>query len=945
MSEYFEEDLLIGITAEEMEDELTHYGMPRRSGRYPWGSGKENYQRTHDFLSRIDELKEKGLTEAQIAETIGLTTTQLRVQASLAKSERRHELVETAVGLREKGYSLNEIASKMGYSNDSSVRSLLNETSCQRMNEAQRVADTLRKKIDEKGMIDVGIGVERELGCSKEKLAQALYILEREGYPTYSGRMEQVTNKGKFTTMTVLCPPGTEYKEIYKPEKIHSIKNYNTETGEMDCDRFIYPRSLDINRVKVRYAEEGGVTKDGTIEIRRGCPDLDLGGSHYSQVRILVDKDRYMKGMAVYKDDDNFPPGVDVIFNTNKSKDKSPREVFKEIKNDPDNPFGSTIKSDGQSYYIDKDGKRKLSYINKRADEGDWENWSKGLPSQFLSKQKKALIQKQLALTKADKLAEYDEIMAIPNPTVRKKLLQSFAEDCDAAAVHLKAAALPRQRYQVILPIDSLKDNEVYAPNFKPGEQIALIRFPHGGTFEIPILTVNNKNKDAIKMIGNNPMDAICVNSKVAERLSGADFDGDTALCIPTGKGVNITSKPALKGLETFDNKREYPATPNSVKMKKENVGKEMGIISNLITDMTLKGANDEELTRAVKHSMVVIDAYKHKLDYKKSEKDNGIAALKKKYQTTIDADGKVHVGGASTLLSKAKGQERVDKRIGSPKINQKGKAWYDPNEPEGALIYKTAKKNVKGKPYYDPTKPEGSTLYLTSRETGEIEYTDSKGRTKYRQQVSTKMMEAKDARSLSSGNPKEELYADYANSMKALANRARKSIVTAGNLKHSPEAKKQYKPEYDSLMHKLNIALKNAPRERQAQLIANSVVNAKKQAHPELEGEDLKKIKNSALQNARKKVGASRELIKIEDREWEAIEKGAISENTLMKILNNADMDSVRAKATPKQTKTLSAAKINKLNCMLATGYSNAEIAESLGVSISTIAEYLKKR
>lgn len=66
-------------------DILIHYGMPRRSGRYPWGSGENPYQHSGDFLSRVNELKKQGLSEAEIAESIGLTTTQLRVQKSLAK--------------------------------------------------------------------------------------------------------------------------------------------------------------------------------------------------------------------------------------------------------------------------------------------------------------------------------------------------------------------------------------------------------------------------------------------------------------------------------------------------------------------------------------------------------------------------------------------------------------------------------------------------------------------------------------------------------------------------------------------------------------------------------------------------------------------------------------------------------------------------------------------
>lgn len=918
-----------------MDNELMHYGIPRRSGRYPWGSGKESYQRTGDFIARIEELKSKGLTEKEVAQAFGLTTTQLRAQASLAKAERRATDVARAKALREKGLSLNQIAAEMGFKNDSSVRSLLNERSAQKMDEAVNVAKLLKKHIDEKGMIDVGAGIERELGVSKEKMTQALYMLELEGYPTYSGGVDQVTNAGKRTTIKVIGPPGTEHKDIYDYSKVHTIKDYNTLTGEADVYSFKYPASVDLKRIHIRYAEDGGVTKDGTIEIRRGVPDLDLGNSHYSQVRILAGDKSYLKGMAVYKDDDNFPPGTDIVFNTNKKRGTPPEKVFKDIKDDPENPFGSKIKADGQSYYIDKDGKRKLSAINKRADEGDWNDWADGLPSQFLSKQSLPLIKKQLGLSKADKLAELDEIMSVTNPTIKKHLLASYADDADAAAVHLKAAALPRQKYQVILPIDSLKDTEVYAPNFRDGEQVALVRFPHGGRFEIPLLTVNNKNKDAIEMIGKNPKDAVCINSKVAERLSGADFDGDTVLVIPNNSKNRIKSAPELEGLKGFDNKAEYPAREGMKVMPKASIGREMGIISNLITDMTLKGATNEEMTRAVKHSMVVIDAYKHKLDYKKSEDDNGIAALKKRYQTTIDEDGNVHTGGASTLLSKAKGSERVAKRIGTPKINEKGKPWYDPDEPEGALLYNRVP-NKKGTPDYDPTQPEGKYI-VRKPET----YIDKYGKEQIRTETSTKMMEARDARKLSSGTPQEELYADYANSLKAMANTARKAITTAGKQEYSAEANKKYAHEVATLKSKLNIALLNAPKERQAQLLANSIVKEKKASNPDMEPEQLKKIKQDALTRARAKFGAKREAIIIEDNEWEAIQAGAISENVLNKIIQNADIDSLRSKATPRENKVLTDAKLNRLKAMKASGYTNAEIAEALNIAASTVAKY----
>lgn len=897
-----------------VEEILMHYGMPRRSGRYPWGSGDTPYQHSGDFLSRVDELKKQGLKETDIAKTMGLTTTQLRTQMSLAKDERRALQVATAKGLREKGYSLNEIADKMGFNNDSSVRSLLNETSEARMNQAKATAEFLKKQIDEKGMIDVGTGVERELGISKEKLNQALYMLKLEGYPVYGGRVPQATNPGKFTTLSVICPPGTEHKDIYDFENIHSLKDYiSYDDGDSFKKAFEYPESMSSDRLKIRYAEDGGVNKDGVIEIRRGVEDLSLGDSHYAQVRIMVDGTHYLKGMAVYSD--NLPDGVDVLFNTNKKTGTPMTDVLKKVKDDPDNPFGSLIKErGGQSYYDDPNGKytdpvtgkkQSLSLINKRAEEGDWGEWSDHLPSQFLSKQSMTLIKKQLGLAAADKQAEFDEICSLTNPTVKKALLKSFSDDCDAAAVHLQAAALPRQKYQVILPLTSIKDGEVYAPNYKNGETVALIRYPHGGTFEIPILTVNNKQLEGRKVLGNTPADAIGINSKVAERLSGADFDGDTVMVIPCNSSrskVKITSTPALKGLEGFDPKLEYGGKKEGTFKPMKNTQTEMGKISNLITDMTLKGATQDELARAVRHSMVVIDAEKHKLDYKQSEIDNGIASLKKKYQGTMDADGRYHEG-AATLISRAKSETSVLKRKGSPKIND-----------DGSLSYKEVIE----------------------------EYTDKDGKIKVRTQKSTKMAETRDARTLSSGTPQEEAYADYANKMKSLANQARKEMVNTGKIAYSASAKAAYEPEVTSLMAKLNVALKNAPRERQAQVIANATVAAKKKDNPDMTSSEIKKANQQALSSARASVGAKRNSIEITDREWEAIQAGAISENNLTQILNNTNIDTLRQMATPRATTSLSTAKVNRISAMSNSGYSTSEIADALGVSTSTVSKYL---
>lgn len=900
-------------------DELLHYGMPRRSGRYPWGSGKDPYQHSGDFLSRVDELAKKGMSEKDIAESMGLTTSQLRIQKSLAKDERRQLEVDTAKGLREKGYSLNEIAKQMGYKNDSSVRSLLNEQSESRMKQSKQTAEFLKKQVAEKGMIDVGVGVERELGISKEKLKTALYILEMEGYEVYGGGVPQVNNPGKQTNLKVLCPPGTEHKEIFNYENVHSIQEYTSHDDGKTFETFKYPASFDSKRLAIRYAEDGGIEKDGLVEIRRGVEDLNLGGSHYAQVRIMVDGTHYIKGMAVYSD--NLPDGVDIMFNTNKTKDKAKMDVLKPIKEDPDNPFGALIKSNGQSYYTDKNGNKKLSPINKTREEGDWNEWADKLPSQFLSKQNLSLVKRQLGLASADKQAEFDEIMSLTNPTVKKALLKSFSDDCDSAAVHLYAAALPRQKYQVILPVPSMKDNEIYAPNYNDGEKVALVRYPHGGLFEIPILTVNNKHKDAKKLIGPNPKDAVCINSKVAERLSGADFDGDTAMVIPTGGSVRISSKPPLKALEGFDPKMEYPERPGMKYMKSgktDNTQNEMGKISNLITDMTLLGASDDELARAVRHSMVVIDAAKHKLDYKKSEADNNIKALKKKYQGHVDPETGRYSEGTGTIVSRAKGQQSVLKRQGSPII--------DPET--GKQSWKVADDLTYEKKVVD-------------KKTGKVK---TKAITKT--QKSTKMFETDDAYSLvsDSRNPVELAYADYANHLKALANQARKEMVTTPDIPYNPIAKAKYQREVDSLVAKANVALKNAPRERQAQTLANAIVQAKIKDNPDMTNKEKKKAGQQALDKMRRQVGAKRELVQITDKEWEAIQAGAISTNKLKTILNNADMDKVKQLAMPRSTKELSQAKINHIATLKASGYTNAQIAQKLGVSTSTIIKYSDK-
>lgn len=889
------------------EDILMHYGVKRRSGRYPWGSGDNPYQHGGDFLARVEELQRLGKTEKQIADELHLSTTDLRMQVRVAKHERRALQADRARSLREDGKTLDEIASILGYANDSSVRALLNENTAANKNKAQATAEILKKELAEKGAIDVGTGVERQLGVSTGVLQEALFILETEGYNRYGVGVPQVNDPKKRTITPVISVPEIDQREVYQNlDLVKSVGDYHSTDGGESWDKREYPASIDSSRVKILYGDEGGALKDGVIEIRRGVADLDLGDSHYAQVRILVDGTHYLKGMAMYSDD--MPDGADIVFNTNKHTGTPKMDVLKKIQDDPDNPFGALIKANGQSHYIDADGNEKLSAINKLKEEGDWDKMSKNLSSQFLSKQPIQLIKKQLDLTYADAADEFSEICSLNNPTVKRKLLLDFADECDSAAVHLKAAALPRQSTQVILPLNAMKETEIFAPNYRDGENVVLIRYPHGGTFEIPELTVNNKNPTAISVLGKNIRDAVGINPKVAERLSGADFDGDQVVVIPNGGRVKIQSTPALKDLKDFDPKTDYSTegkTGVRLLAKGAATQRQMGEISNLITDMTLKGATEPEIARAVKHSMVVIDAAKHKLDYRQSEKDNGIAELKKKYQGFDDETG--HHGGASTLLSRRKQDVEVPERQGSGVI--------DPQT--GKVVYKES-----GRTYVDPR--TGKTVAATTKV--------------------KRILAVDDVRSMSSGTLQEEAYANYANKMKDLANKARLEYKATPTLKRSASAAKAFEPEVTRLMAALKVAQLNAPLEREAQRIANARVKAKVQANNITDKDEISKIRRAAISDARNSTGASgkRTRITISDGEWTAIQSGAISDTTLSEILRYAEPKTVRERATPRATTQLSDARVSRIKAMANSGHTNAEIAEALGISTSAVSKYL---
>lgn len=938
----------------ENDEYLAHYGTPHEgstphSGRFEYGSGKTPYQHEGGLRGFARELREEGLTETEIAHYFSWSAEEYRTRIGVEKTIETNKRIARARDLMIK-YNDNKsrVAREMGIS-EGTVRKLLKPTTEERNKIMISTAEMLKKEVEKYGPTDIGKGMQDRLRISEHDLNKAVAYLEQtEGFQKSNFKVRQVaTNKN--TTLALLYSKDqgwTGAKDAVKDGSYHIVNDPYSEDGGRTWENILPPQSISSKRVLVRYAEEGGKDKDGLIEIRPGVEDLDMGRNQYAQVRIAVDGTNFMKGMAIYNP--SLPEGIDIIYNSNKSRGSSFDKVFKPMKRDPndptkinmENPFGAAIKANeynddkevvrevGQRHYIGKDGKKHLSAINIINEQGDWANWSKRLSAQFLSKQSKQLAKNQLGLDVDRRERDLNEILALTNTAVQRKLLWEFAGSCDSAASKLKAAPLPGEQAHVLIPIPSLKDDEVYAPNYPEGSIVTLLRHPHEDISELPTLKVTHRNKEARMLIGKG-QDAIGINKHNAEILSGADFDGDTVLVLPNPGGKLVMNKPQLEGLKNFDTVEAYGQdafpgvtwTKVGPKSKKEydkdgkliphdgfDTQKQMGIATNLITDMQLGGCDPDELVRIIKYDMVVIDAEKHNLNWKQAKADLGINELHRKYQ------GKAS-GGASTLISKSKSPAMVPER----------RQVYDNMiNPETGEI-----------DWSNPAYLTGRYLKKKNPETGKWEETD-----KLATQKITKMEATKDAYSLSSGTEMESIYADYANKMKDLANRARKEYVARRAPKKNSNAEKLYSEEVKSLNEKLIEANMNRPLERKAQALAQGKFRLWLEDNPSATGDDKKKHKGQFLKEARNRMGAGKKRIIPTAREWEAIQAGAISGEKINEILNNSDMDVIKQLATPRDYKPrLSAREISYIKALADTGrYTQANIADLLHISTSTV-------
>lgn len=961
-----------------MFDFISHYGVAhdedppgRGSGRFEWGSGENPEQHDYSFLGRVERERARGLKDAEIAKALlgeHATVASLKARIAVEKKREYYSKVNRAKELYNKYGSATKVAIAMGMSasQESTVRGWLKDSIEYKQSKYENTADKLKDIVDKSssGIIDVSGKTELYLGVTDSTKKAALEILKEEGYKVTTVKRKQPTT-GNETSIKVLARPDVEWKDVYnKNADIQSIVEFSPDGG---ATWFVpeQPSSIDHNRVFIRWGGNGGSDRDGTMELRPGVPDISLGDSMYAQVRVMVDGKAYMKGMALYSND--IPEGYDIIYNTNKKEGtklfpeyKDDKAVFKYLNTDKDgnvdkdNPFGATIKK--QEYYEDKNGKYvkegdtfrlatdkdkgkelySLSPVNKLTVEGDWSDWTRRLSKQMLEKQPIKLINQQLDYTISEKRAELDTIRQISNPVVRKKMLENFAGSCDSNATDLSALGFREQKFQVMLPLPEISDKEVYAPQFKDGDEVALIRYPHAGIFEIPVLKVNNKYPKGKETIGQ-AKDAIGISKKNFEILSGADADGDTALVIPcASNGIKINSMKPLNGLVGFEPKELYSLPESAPRIKNRQKQIEMGKVTNLIEDMTIQGADYEsEVVRAVKHSMVVIDSEKHHLDYQQSYIDNNIRDLALKYQGA--QNGKEPK--ASTILSRSKHPIMVND---FKEVNRKSDMTEEELKRynEGYIIYhdtgKTIRQQIK-----NPKKMTEEELKLYSagkkvyRDTGKLLQTKVK-----------EMQLTDDAFTLvrDQNNAKEVAYANFANECKSLAREARKEARAIKPIEVNKQAQQTYAKEVESLKNKVRISEMNNPKERAALNLATPRISEKINANPDMDYEHIQRMRDQEMTRARAEVGAKKQPVIISDNEWKAIESGAVNTTLLTKIVNNAKQDELTKLAMPSKTRGLTTAQINHIVAMAKRGENYSDIAQMMNLSSSYISQIINE-
>lgn len=961
--------------------------------------------------AQFEALRAKGLSNSEIARQLGVSEGTVRnmvKKAEAGQSVRTTKLTNAKDMLRE---SVNSIDTDQPFSMID-----VGEGTEMYMGFGQDTKNNALIALQEEGYVVTTIQVGQVGNSTNKTTVQVLAKVNDPEFVAEYGVSGKMNVKGEVVTAEQNALSKYAYSHLDEIQPVTSTICEN-EDGVEVARALEKPKQINIDRVMIadpldptpsgifdpttgkEYTMgEVNAAKDGTMILRPSAKDLtmtDEGNTkitHYAQVRIACTDgkgiDRYCKGMAMYGNEEDFPDGVDIIFYTNPGKVSADGKVYaesvlKKQKKEEMNPFGADLKASGQRHYIDSDGNEQLSAVNILREEGDWGNYSLSLPSQFLAKQNVPLVKEQLKATVQEKKDYIDTLSKISDPQVRNKLLEDFADSLDSQAIHLNAAGVSEQRTQVILPCTSLRGTEynedgsvkrygeVYAPGYGDGQKVAIIRYPHANICELPILIVNNNNEEGRRTIGFGK-DAIGLPKSALEQLSGADTDGDTGTVIPVSmlnnKGLTVDSKAYFKELVGFDAESTWPyvegVTQKSKKwngidkegktMTKAERGQEMGLVTNLIMDMSTLGdaVSHDEHVRAIKYSMVAIDAYKHNIDWRQAKEDLNITGLYSKYSSTSR-------GGGMTLFTRAKSMKqdvpeyKEGAYVTDSKTGKTKKLLIDPETGEKLFTYTNGTHSKKvgetedGKGIYDDSVREPNKVSV--------------------EKLRYAWMQGKGAASLASDNPstKEQMYVEYSDTLHALANSVRRMLsddsyhvidsdgktIKKVDSKTYREKAKQNATEEDadiiaSLRAKLEVAKRNAPKERLAQVYANAAIKARLESNPSIKDDDdaLKKLKNAELASARTRTGANGKgtRVVIDKREYEAINSGKVPKTLVADVLKKSDSESL-SKCVSNASGTrqvLTASQIARIKAWAASDSRSTpyQMAKSLGVSVSTI-------
>jgi len=162
-------------------EELYHYGTKRHSGRYEWGSGENPYQHESWFLGEMTRLRDQGMTDTEIAKAMGMSSTEFRTRRTVEKNAKIAADATHALELKDKGFSNVEIGNALGIS-EGTVRNYLKPSFKMRESKTELLANELKKQVEKHPYLDVGAGVELQLGVSKTQMKPALALLKEQGY-------------------------------------------------------------------------------------------------------------------------------------------------------------------------------------------------------------------------------------------------------------------------------------------------------------------------------------------------------------------------------------------------------------------------------------------------------------------------------------------------------------------------------------------------------------------------------------------------------------------------------------------------------------------------------------------------------------------------------------------------------------------------------------------